>query len=124
MKCGLLVFAAAALSSSPVLAQSVYVAPGGVYIASARVIVAPGGGAPYVAPDAAYNAPGYAPQVGYEAPGYGAGYTAPAAYADPGYAAPAPDYYGNQDYPSPAYGPPGYGAPATAYGQPTFGYIE
>jgi hypothetical protein len=47
MKCGLLVFAAAALSSSPVLAQSVYVAPGGVYIASARVYVAPGGGAPY-----------------------------------------------------------------------------
>ena len=82
MKCGLLVCAAAALSSSPVLAQSVYVAPGGVYIASARVIVAPGGGAPYVAPDA--------PPAAYDGPGYGPGYAAPAptAYVDPGYAAP------------------------------------
>ena len=84
MKCGLLVCAAAALTSSPVLAQSVYVAPGGVYIASARVIVAPGGGAPYVAPDA--------PPAASDGPGYGPGYAAPAptAYVDPGYAAPDP----------------------------------
>ena len=110
MKCGLLVFAAAALSSSPVLAQSVYVAPGGVYIASARVIVAPGGGAPYVAPDA--------PPAAYDGPGYGPGYAAPAptAYVDPGYAAPAPAYYGNPGYPPPpVYGAPGYAAAAPGY---------
>jgi hypothetical protein len=117
MKCGLLVCAAAALSSSPALAQSVYVAPGGVYIASARVIVAPGGGAPYVAPDA--------PAV-YDGPGYGPGYGAPAptAYADPGYA-PAPAYYGNPGYAPPAYGPAGYAAPAygpRGYGGPGYGY--
>jgi hypothetical protein len=116
MKCGLLVFAAAALSSSPVLAQSVYVAPGGVYIASARVIVAPGSGAPYVAPDATYNGSGYAPPAVYDGAGYGAGYAAPAAYGDPGYAAPAPAYYGNPGYQPPAYGPPGYTASAQAYG--------
>jgi hypothetical protein len=111
MKCGLLVCAAAALSSSPVLAQSVYVAPGGVYIASARVIVAPGGGAPYVAPDA--------PPAAYDGPGYGSGYAAPAptAYVDPGYAQPDPVYYGNGGYaPLPAYGAPGYAAAAPAYG--------
>jgi hypothetical protein len=111
MKCGLLVCAAAALSSSPVLAQSVYVAPGGVYIASARVIVAPGGGAPYVAPDA--------PPAAYDGPGYGPGYAAPAptAYVDPGYAQPDPVYYGNGGYaPLPAYGAPGYAAAAPAYG--------
>ena len=111
MKCGLLVCAAAALSSSPVLAQSVYVAPGGVYIASARVIVAPGGGAPYVAPDA--------PPAAYDGPGYGPGYAAPAptAYVDPGYAQPDPVYYGNRGYaPPPVYGAPGYAAAAPAYG--------
>lgn len=118
MKCGLLVCAAAALSSSPVLAQSVYVAPGGVYIASARVIVAPGGGAPYVAPDA--------PPAAYDGPGYGQGYGAPAptAYVDPGYAAPDPVYYGNAGYPPPVYGAPGYGAPGygrAGYPPPAYG---
>jgi hypothetical protein len=111
MKCGLLVCAAAALFSSPVLAQSVYVAPGGVYIASARVIVAPGGGSAVVAPDA--------PPAVYNGPGYGADYGAPAptAYVDPGYAAPAPAYYSNSGYPPPpVYGAPGYAAPAAAYG--------
>jgi hypothetical protein len=110
MKCGLLVCAAAALSSSPVLAQSVYVAPGGVYIASARVIVAPGGGAPYVAPDA--------PPAAYDGSGYGPGYAAPSptAYVDPGYG-PGPGYYGNSGYPPPpGYGAPGYAAPAAGYG--------
>lgn len=120
MKCGLLVCAAAALSASPVLAQSVYVAPGGVYIASARVIVAPGGGAPYVAPDA--------PPAAYDGPGYGPGYAAPAptAYVDPGYAAPDPVYYGNGGYaPPPVYGAPGYAAPAygpAGYPPPARGY--
>ena len=91
MKCGLLVCAAAALSSSPVLAQSVYVAPGGVYIASARVFVAPGGGAAFVAPDAA---DGRAMRAGgLRRTDYGA--PAPTAYADPGYVEPAPAYYGN-----------------------------
>src|SRR5580698_8873939 len=110
MKCGLLVCAAAALSSSPVLAQSVYVAPGGVYIASARVIVAPGGGPAVVAPDAppaVYNGPGYGPDYG--AP-------APTAYVDPGYAS-APAYYGDQGYQAPAYGQPGY---AADYGPPGY----
>jgi hypothetical protein len=88
---GLLIFAAAALSSSLVSAgelQSVYVAPGGVYIANARVYVAPGTGEPpYVAPGASYGAPGY---------------------GAPGYVAPAPAYA------------PGYGAQGPAYGAPAY----
>jgi hypothetical protein len=96
---GLLIFAAAALSSSLVSAgelQSVYVAPGGVYIANARVYVAPGTGEPpYVAPGASYGVPGY----GAPGPAYGA----------PGYVAPAP-----------AYGAPGYGTHGPAYGAPAY----
>src|SRR5262249_35192576 len=63
-----MVLVVAALSSVQASAadlQSVYVAPGGVYIASARVFVAPGvgsGQSTYVEP-----APTYAP--GYVAPG-------------------------------------------------------
>src|SRR4051812_14648244 len=79
MRYGMLTFMAAAISSSQVSAgelQSVYVAPGGVYIANARVYVAPGPGngeAPYVAPGAAYGAPGYgAPGYIAPAPAYGA----------------------------------------------------
>jgi hypothetical protein len=93
MRYGLLMLAAAALWSSQVSAgelQSVYVAPGGVYIASARVYVAPGpgnGDPPYVAPGLAYGAPGYG------GPGYG----------PPGPAYRAPAYYGA---PRPAYAPP------------------
>jgi hypothetical protein len=104
---GILMFMAAALSSSQVSAgelQSVYVAPGGVYIANARVYVAPGPGTgepPYVAPGASYGAPGYG------APGYGA--PGPA-YGAPRYVAPAP-----------AYGAPGYGAQGPAYGAPAYG---
>jgi len=107
---GILMFAAAALSSSQVSAgelQSVYVAPGGVYIANARVYVAPGPGngePPYVAPGAAYGAPGYG------APGY----VAPApAYGAPGYVAPGPAYR------APAY----YGAAGSAYAAPPV-YVE
>jgi hypothetical protein len=81
--------AAAALSSSQVSAgelQSVYVAPGGVYIANARVYVAPGPG---------YGTPGYgAPGYGAPGPTYGpTGFVAPAlAYGAPGYVPPGPDY--------------------------------
>src|SRR5271170_2018585 len=84
VRCGLLVFAAVALSSSQVLAgelQSVYVAPGGVYIASARVYVAPGPGTgepPYAAPGASYGGPVYGAQ--------GAG------YGPPDHIAPGPAY--------------------------------
>jgi hypothetical protein len=105
---GILMFMAAALSSSQVSAgelQSVYVAPGGVYIANARVYVAPGPGngePPYVAPGAAYGAPGYG-APGYGAPGYGA----------PGYGAPGPAYR------APAY----YGAAGPAYAAPPV-YVE
>jgi len=107
---GLLIFAVAALSSSQVSAgelQSVYVAPGGVYIANARVYVAPGPGSgepPYVAPGTSYGAPGYG------APGYGPpGYAAPGpAYGAPGYVAPPPAYA------------PGYGAQGPAYGAPAY----
>jgi hypothetical protein len=38
-------------------AQSVYVAPGGVYIGSANVYMAPGNGGAYVAPGAVYGRP-------------------------------------------------------------------
>jgi hypothetical protein len=110
VKYGLLMFAAAALSSSQVSAgelQSVYVAPGGVYIASARVYVAPGpanGEPPYAAPGAAYGAPPYAaPGPAYGVPGYGA----------PGYVAPGPAYR------APAY----YGAAGSAYAPPPV-YVE
>jgi hypothetical protein len=98
MRYGLLMLAAAALSSSQVSAgelQSVYVAPGGVYIASARVYVAPGPGngePPYVAPGPAYGPPGYvAPPPAYRAPAiYGAPgsvYAPPPVYPErePGY---------------------------------------
>jgi hypothetical protein len=108
VKHGLLVFAAAALSSSQVSAgelQSVYVAPGGVYIANARVYVAPGPGngePPYVAPGPAYGVPGYG-APGYGAPGYGApgpAYRAPAIYGAPGSVySPPPAYI----EPEPAY---------------------
>ena len=108
MRYKILMFVAAALSSSQVSAgelQSVYVAPGGVYIANARVYVAPGPGngePPYVAPGAAYGAPGYgAPGYVAPAPAYGApGYGAPG-YAAPGPAYRAPAYYGAPDLHTP-----------------------
>jgi len=102
-----MVLAVAALSSVQASAadlQSVYVAPGGVYIASARVFVAPGvgnGQPTYVEP-----APTYAP--GYVAPGYVVpGPVTPAPTYAPGYvtprpAYPAPAYYGA----GPVYAPP------------------
>ena len=115
MKYGVLMLAAAALSSSQVSAgelQSVYVAPGGVYIAAARVFVAPGAGSaepPYVAPGTAYGVSDPA----YGAPGYG---PPPSAYGAPAYSAPA--YYG-----APAYGAPAYHGAPGAYSAPP-AYIE
>ena len=97
--------AVAALSSMQVAsaaAQSVYVAPGGVYIGA-------GAGPVYVTPAAPTN--GTAAYVG---PGYGNGYGT-AAYVDPGY-----DYgYGPTAYVEPSYGD-GY-APR-AYVEPSYGY--
>ena len=96
MRYGLFILALGGLWSSQVSAgelQSVYVAPGGVYIASAHVHVGTENGYPtYGAPGAAYQAPpGYAP--GYVPPGhvyraptyyegYRSGYPAPSSYVD------------------------------------------
>ena len=111
--------------------QSVYVAPGGVYIASAHVHVGNGYGyPPYGAPGAAYDAPsayapGYVPPPVYRAPAYYEGYRSvyPArpAYVDQSdypytYAEeypprpPAPVPYGNGAHCgfNPAYGRSGY----------------
>ena len=94
--------ALAALWSTQVTAAdmgSVYVAPGGVYINSARVYVAPSANDPsYPVPAPTYGAP----QSSY-APGYAPGYAVP-----------------QQTYEGPAYLPPGpsYGLPpVSAYGQ-------
>jgi len=81
-------------------AQSVYVAPGGIYVASARVYVRPD---PYAAP--AYVAPG---------PAYG-----PPAYVTPGSAYGAPAYV----EPGPAYGGTAYGPTGPVYAAPPV-YIE
>jgi hypothetical protein len=85
MRYGILFLALGALSSSQVSAgelQSVYVAPGGVYIASDHVHVGTENGYPaYGAPDATYYAPRPAPPV--YAPSYvppGQVYRAPAYY--------------------------------------------
>ena len=98
--------AVAALSTMHIAsaaAQSVYVAPGGIYIGA-------GAGPVYVTPGAptngaaAYVAPGYGAGYGtaaYEEPGYGYGY-GPAAYEEPSYG------YG--------YGPRPYIAPRYGYG--------
>jgi|SRR5689334_16464067 hypothetical protein len=91
-----LVLAIAAFSSLHVAgadAQSVYVAPGGVYI---------GGGPVYVTP---------APTP-YAAPAYGYGYGPPAAVAPaPAIVAPAPAVVA----PTALYGPDYYGTPLSAY---------
>jgi hypothetical protein len=103
MRYGIFILALGALWSSQVSAgelQSVYVAPGGVYIASANVHVGNGNGYPiYPAPGAAYYgsydtppayAPGYVPpgQV-YRAPafyeGYRSAYPSRPAYIDESY---------------------------------------
>ena len=112
--------ALAALSSMHVAsaaAQSVYVAPGGVYIGA-------GAGPVYVTPPAATN--GAAAYVEPYAQGYGT-----AAYVEPGYdygygpdpyvAAGYADPYGSDPYAAPAYGY-GYGYGARPYVAPRYGY--
>jgi hypothetical protein len=100
------------------VAQSVYVAPGGVYIGA-------GAGPVYVTPaaptngTAAYVGPGYGYGYGAAAyvPGYDYGYGA-AAYVDPG----CDCGYGTAAYEEPGYGYYGYGRGAyvtTGYG---YGY--
>src|SRR5262249_46046582 len=100
-----LALAIAALSSTQIAtaeAQSVYVAPGGIYVQSARLFVNP---APYASPAPLVPGPAFVPPaVVVPGPAYGA----------PAYVQPAP-----------AYGAPGYGAPA--YGAPAYGadvYVE
>jgi hypothetical protein len=96
-----LLLAIAAFSSIHVAgadAQSVYVAPGGVYV---------GGGPVYVTPaPTPYAAPTYAPPP-YAAPTYGYGYGPPAAAVPaPAIVAPTAVYGPNVGY---------YGAPVSAY---------
>ncbi len=85
MRYGTLIFALGALSSSQVSAgefQSVYVAPGGVYIASGQVYVRPGNvDSPYVAPGPMYYEPRHVPP----GPAY-----------EPGYVPPGPVYVNRQ----------------------------
>ena len=109
MRCIVFFLALGALWSSQVSAgelQSVYVAPGGVYIVSPHVHVGAENGYPgYGVPDGTYYAPhpgppayapGYVPPGGvYRAPtfygGYRPVYPAPPAYIDPS------DYYAYED---------------------------
>jgi hypothetical protein len=136
MRYGIFILALGVLSPSQVSAgelQSVYVAPGGVYIASAHVHVGTENGYPtYGAPGSTYYAPpayapGYVPpgQV-YRAPpasyeGYRSVYPAPPAYVDhSGYSysyaeelpprppAPVPYNSGAHCLFNPAYGRSGY----------------
>ena len=105
MRYGIFVLALGLVWSSQAPAsdlQSVYVAPGGVYIASANVHVGPGNGyPPYGAPGAAYYggydtapeyAPGYVPPgpiyrapAVYEGEDYGSAYSTRPAYIDQTY---------------------------------------
>lgn len=74
LRYGIFILALGLVGSSQVSAgelQSVYVAPGGVYIASAKVHVGAGNGNPtYGAPGAAYYGP-------YDTPTYAPGYVLP-----------------------------------------------
>ena len=110
------VAALSAMHIASAAAQSVYVAPGGIYIGA-------GAGPVYVTPGAptngaaAYVAPGYGDGYGtaaYEEPGYGYGY-GPAAYEEPSYG-----YgYGPRPYIAPRYG---YGYGPRPYIAPRYGY--
>jgi hypothetical protein len=112
-----LLLAIAALSLAHITtaaAQSVYVAPGGIYIGA-------GAGPVYVTPPAptngaaAYVAPGYGyGTTAYVEPSYGYGY-GPAAYVEPSYG-----YgYGPAAYVEPSYG---YGYGPGPYVAPRYGY--
>jgi len=100
MRYGTFIIALGALWSSQVSAgelQSVYVAPGGVYIASAQVYVRPENGDPaYAAPGRMYYTPGRVPQGSAYTPGYvppGQVYRAPAFYESNRSVYPAPRAY-------------------------------
>jgi hypothetical protein len=87
MRYGTFILALGALWSSQASAgevQSVYVAPGGVYIASAQVYVRPENADPaYAAPGRTYYAPGHVPLGSAYTPGYvppGQVYGAPTFY--------------------------------------------
>src|SRR5262245_51175667 len=98
--------AVAALWSSQVSAADVYVAPGGVFINSARVYVAPPPNADpaYAVPSPTYNLP--PPSYGVPPPIYGV--------PQPTYGLPQPTFEGPAYLPpNPSYGPP----PISAYGQ-------
>jgi hypothetical protein len=108
-------FAIASISSAN--AQSVYVAPGGVYIASGPVYVTPAAPAPYGPPAPLVPAPtsAYVPPPVYGPPA--PVYAAPTTYDAPAvvYATPAPVYQGPAYQRGPVYqqGPvyqPGYDA--------------
>jgi hypothetical protein len=121
MRYGISILALGVLWSSQVSAgelQSVYVAPGGVYIASANVHVGTENGYPtYGAPGASYYAPpayapGYVPpgQV-YRAPAYYEGYRSAYTYAEelpPRPPAPVPYNGVSRCSFNSAYGRPGY----------------
>jgi hypothetical protein len=101
-------------------AQSVYVAPGGVYVApgAGPVYVTPPGPinrpAAYVGPGAAYPGAAYRGTVGYVESDYDDGY-APVAYVEPRYG-----YgYGPDVYVEPRYG---YGYGSRPYLVPRYGY--
>jgi len=136
MRYGTFILALGALWSSQVSAgelQSVYVAPGGVYIASPHVHVGTENGYPPYGALGAYYAPRYVPPAyapGYVPPGpvyrapayyegYRSAYPAQPAYIDPSvysysYAQelpprpPAPVPYNGGALCNPAYGPLGY----------------
>ena len=102
-----LALAIAALSSTQIAtaeAQSVYVAPGGIYVESAHLYVNPN---PYPSPAHVVPGPGYGPPpVVVPGPVYGA----------PAYVEPAPAYA------APAYGAPVYGVPPV-YVEPQPAYV-
>jgi hypothetical protein len=100
-------------------AQSVYVAPGGVYVApgAGPVYVTPGvpnnGAAAYVEPG-----PGYGGAVAYVEPEYDNGY-GPAGYVQAGYGYGPAYAYGPRAYVEPTYG---YGYGPRPYLAPRYGY--
>jgi hypothetical protein len=140
MRYGTFILALGALWSSQVSAgelQSVYVAPGGVYIASAHVYLRPeNGDQTYVAPGSTYYAPDRLPPGPAYAPGYvapGQVYRAPAFYgatrsvypAQPAYVDIQSEY--RSTYPTefpprpPAPVPYGYGSGGRCVTDPVYG---
>ena len=109
MRYGIFVLALGALWSSQVSAgevQSVYVAPGGVYIASGHVYLRnENGDPPYVAPGPTYYSPDRLPPGPAYAPGYvpqGPVYRAPAFYGATRSVYPAQPAYADIPYEYPS----------------------